>query len=1164
MIHMPKGSKVLKDHLSNKEKLKKGHPQQALKNKGIVDSGCSRHMTGNKAYLADYQEINDGGFVAFGSSRENQINKKVKVIRCDHGTKFKNKDLDELYGMKGIKREHSNARTPLQNEVTERNNKTLIESTRTMLADSLLPITFLAEAVNTAFYVLNRALVTKPHNKTPYELINGRSPRLDFMRPFGCPVTILNTLDPLGKFEGKADEGFLVGYSATSKAFRVFNTKSRKVKEILHVRFLENKTNVARTGPNWIFDIDSLTNSKNYIPVFVGTQTDKNVSPQDTNGNAGTQDNIDVGKDVSDQHHIMLILWSSISSTYKISYDKAEDDKSKYDIGLKTVEEPVSIEDQAYKDVLHKLMSQEKHASDASDSLINAASTSKTSSIGGPSSPHPNAFIPDDTLLYVDQDDSQIPNLEDTAKLRMLIDVKSAFLYGTIEEEVYVSQTLGFIDPQFPNKVYKVEKALYDNTLFIKTDKDDIMLMQVFVDDIIFGSTKKSLCDEFEAMMHKRFQMSSIQKFTFFLRLQLAPIETQRPLVKDEEATDVDVHLYRSMIGSLMYLTASRPDIMFAVCACFRFQVTPKLSHLHAVKQIFRYLKGQPKLGLWYLINSPFDLEAYSDSDYAGANLDRKSTIKGCQFLGRRLISWQCKKKIIVATTTEAEDSYEKKLIQVLKIDTKDNVADILTKAFDVSSQIPESSSSPQNTQSPRQTLKGTGFIHTRGPNFPDPSVDVEVVHKKRSDSLATLNKPNLWGEGSGSGPRRQKTIGGTIAHIRPEGAPIQSSDPPLSTGNIVGSREDKMEHEIKLMDHVPKTPHHSPPSGGHTLGSDKGSMILKGLIDLYITLSQKVLDLEKVKTSQAKEIARLKKRERKNLKTQQKFQDINDLVDEEVIIEDKGSGEKGGSTSKIVSTTRPDISAARPEVSTTIPKTPPITTTLFDDEDITIVDTLVKIKNKGKGILQEPEPVKKTNKRDQDQIEKDVEVALKIQIDLDKEVRTKREKQEEASKAALVGLYNEVQVQIDANHKFSVEAFVPIGFEEDEKRVRSRKKRATGSSLKQKSLKKQKLNDQESVDSDKELRKCLKLVPDDEKAINYETLDVKSPIVDCESQVLGTMEIGDVNVYKLTRLDGSYRHFLTFSRMLEVLNRQDMLDFHKIVMERFPANDPEGYDLIL
>nr|GFB54715.1 uncharacterized mitochondrial protein AtMg00810-like [Tanacetum cinerariifolium] len=144
-----------------------------------------------------------------------------------------------------------------------------------------------------------------------------------------------------------------------------------------------------------------------------------------------------------------------------------------------------------------------------------------------------------------------------------------------------------------------------------------------------------------------------LKKFDFVtVKTASTQMESNKILIKDEEAKDVDVHLYRLMIVSLMYLTTSRPDITFAVCACARFQVTPKTLHLHAVKRIFRYLKGQPKLGLWYLKDSPFNLEAYSDSDYAGASLDRKSTTKGCQFLGKRLILWQCKKQTIVTNST--------------------------------------------------------------------------------------------------------------------------------------------------------------------------------------------------------------------------------------------------------------------------------------------------------------------------------------------------------------------------------------------------------------------------------------------------------------------------------------------------------------------------------
>ncbi|GJT07848.1 putative ribonuclease H-like domain-containing protein [Tanacetum coccineum] len=266
------------------------------------------------------------------------------------------------------------------------------------------------------------------------------------------------------------------------------------------------------------------------------------------------------------------------------------------------------------------------------------------------------------------------------------MDVKSVFLCGKIEEEVYVTQPKGFVDPKHPKKVYKVVKALYglhqaprawyatlstfllkngyrrgtiDKTLFIKKDSKDIILVQVYVDDIIFGSTKKAWCDEFEDLMQSEFEMSSMGELTFFLGLQVEQDQGIFQISRQTEWT-YDGVMFPSiypMIGfHVTYLTASRPDIMFAVSTCSRFQVTPKTSNLLAVKRIFKYLKGQPKLGLWYPRDSPFELEAYTDSDYAGNHNDRKSTTGGYQFLGRRLISWQCKKQTIVATSsTEAE-----------------------------------------------------------------------------------------------------------------------------------------------------------------------------------------------------------------------------------------------------------------------------------------------------------------------------------------------------------------------------------------------------------------------------------------------------------------------------------------------------------------------------
>nr|GEZ19821.1 putative ribonuclease H-like domain-containing protein [Tanacetum cinerariifolium] len=234
------------------------------------------------------------------------------------------------------------------------------------------------------------------------------------------------------------------------------------------------------------------------------------------------------------------------------------------------------------------------------------------------------------------------------------MEVKSAFLSVKIKEEVYVCQPPGFEDPNFFDRVYKVEKALYGLHQASRAWlKGHILLVQVYVDDIIFGSTKKELCFTFERLMHAKFQMSSMEELTFFLGLHVkknkddifisqdkyvskmlkkfrfievmtisTSMETQKPLLKDKDGEEVDAHMYRSMIGSLMYLTSSRLDIMFVVCACARYHVNQKVSHLYAVKRIFRYLRGQPKLGLWYPKDFPFDLVAYIDSDYAGASLD--------------------------------------------------------------------------------------------------------------------------------------------------------------------------------------------------------------------------------------------------------------------------------------------------------------------------------------------------------------------------------------------------------------------------------------------------------------------------------------------------------------------------------------------------------------
>nr|GEU65138.1 hypothetical protein [Tanacetum cinerariifolium] len=738
---------------------------------------------------------------------ENLKDFKVKIIRCDNGREFKNKEMNDFCLRKGIKREFNNARTPQQNRVSERRNRTLIEAARTMLADAKLSVTFWAEAVNTACYVQNRVLVNKSQNKTPYELFNGRSPDIGFLKPFGCHVMILITLDHLGKFEAKGDEGYFIGYSMSSKAFRVFNKRIKIVEDNLHVDFLENKLIEKGAGPNWLFDIDTLANSMNYVSVVSAGTTSTNFS--------GTKDvaSQDVKKDVSSLRYIALPNWfheahleSSISNAqdaYKAnapessrnSYPTATSTNPPADqIETLTVETPIPIvsslvptaclDDSPQLSSDTRLISKRVTSQDDTPSLDNILTlTNKFEDILGvtintgdtngleadlsnmennisasPTSTlrihkdHPTRVRPIGTkwVLKNKKDERGIV-IKNKARLvaqghthekgidyeevfasvtrieaiRLFlayasfmrftfyqIDVKSSFLYGTIDEEVYVMQPPGFQDPEFPARVYKLEKATYglhqaprawygtlfkylltngfqrgtiDQTLFIQKHRGDFLFVQVYVDDIIFGSSNPQLCRKFEALMHEKFQMSAMGELNFFLGLSVnTPIDKENPWGKDETGKDVDLHLYRSMIEYLMYLTASRPDIMFAVCACARHQ---------------------------YPKESPFDLVAYSDSDYGGATPHRKSTTRGCQFLGRRLISWQCKKQTIMATsTTESEyvaaasgcgqalwiqnqlldyghhfirDCFEKKLISVDHNHTDDNVADLLTKPFD-------------------------------------------------------------------------------------------------------------------------------------------------------------------------------------------------------------------------------------------------------------------------------------------------------------------------------------------------------------------------------------------------------------------------------------------------------------------------------------------------
>nr|GEW83518.1 uncharacterized mitochondrial protein AtMg00810-like [Tanacetum cinerariifolium] len=666
-------------------------------------------MTGNISFLSDFEEIN-GGYVAFeGNPKGGKITGKGKI-------KTGKLDFDDVYFVKELKFNLFSV-----SQMCDKKSSVLFTDTECVVlySDYKMP------GENN---VLLRVL--RENNMYNVDLKNiGKQHRASCKSK---PVSSVS--HPLQrspeKFDGKADEGFLVGYSINSKAFRVFNSRTRIVQETLHINFLENKRNVTGIGLKWLFDIDTLTKSMNYQPIVVGNQPNNHVDDDAT---------FEVKENENDVH-------VSSGRSDKIDSKKHDEKAKRNDKGKSHIDLSIGVKDLRAK--FEDFSSNITNKVNAASALVNVAGPNPTNSTNSfnTTSPSDTTVSPNFRIArqssFMDPskypDDPDMPELEDIVYLDDEEDVGAEADLSNLETNIPVSHILttrvhkdhlvnqiigdlnsapqrrstarvgntqeegidydevfapvarieairlllayasfmGFKDLDYPDKVYKVVKALnglnqapkawyetlanyllengfqrgkIDQNLFIKKKKGDILLVQVYVDDIIFGSTNKELCKAFEKLMKDKFQMSSMGELTFFLGLQVKQKDDGIFINLDKYVAKI---LRKSIIGSLMYLTSSRPDIMFAICACARFQVTPKVSRLHEVKRIFRYLKGNPHLGLWYLKDSPFNLVAYSDSDYAGASLDRKSTTRGCQFLGYRLISWQCKKQTVVATSS--------------------------------------------------------------------------------------------------------------------------------------------------------------------------------------------------------------------------------------------------------------------------------------------------------------------------------------------------------------------------------------------------------------------------------------------------------------------------------------------------------------------------------
>nr|GEU94020.1 hypothetical protein [Tanacetum cinerariifolium] len=417
------------------------------------------------------------------------------------------------------------------------------------------------------------------------------------------------------KFEAKGDEGYFIGYSMSSKAFRVFNKRTRRVEENLYVEFLENKAIEKGASPNWLFDIDFLTKSMNYVPVDAGTNS-TNLS--------GTKDAAyqEVKKDVSSLRYIALPNWAHDALSESSSSKPHDESSTKVPEGSGNPN-PTTSSSNPPADQMDTLTVESLIPTDSS--LVPTACLNDSPEPSNPSwveamQEELLQFKIQNVWTFVDCPKGVRPigtkwvlkNKKDERGIVVRNKARLVAQGHTQEEGINYDEVFAPVARIEAIRLFLAYASFIGFTVIQRFQQKYIKWKKLCIDYIRLREPGM-LCREFEALMHEKFQMSAMGELNFFFGLQI--------LQKEDG----------------IFLSYDKPDIMFIVYACARHQVTPKECHLHAVKRIFRYLNGHSKLGLWYPKESAFDLVAYSDSDYGGASQDRKSTIGGSQFLGRSI-----------------------------------------------------------------------------------------------------------------------------------------------------------------------------------------------------------------------------------------------------------------------------------------------------------------------------------------------------------------------------------------------------------------------------------------------------------------------------------------------------------------------------------------------
>jgi transposase InsO family protein len=654
-----------------------------------------------------------GIFKKFKTFVEKQSGKCIKVLRSDRGKEYNSHEFDKFCEDEGIERQLTVAYSPQQNGVSERKNRTVMEMARSMIKDKGLPNKFWAEAVYTAVYILNRCPTKAVNDKTPIEAWCGKKPSAKHLRVFGSICYIHVPAQKRHKLEDKSIRGIFLGYSTQSKGYRVYNLQTKKLIVSRDVNVDENAS--------WNWNEEQVERSNITIPIpqsdiedITGTTEEPGTPPlppqQETSSPESTPTRVRSLVDIYETCNLAMLEPEN--------YDVA----SKQEVWVKAMQDEIKMIEKNNtwelvdcphgKDIIGvKWVYKTKLNPDGSIQKHKARLVAKGYS-QQPGVDYNETFAP---VARLDTIRALIALAAQKRWSIYQLDVKSAFLNGVLEEEIYVEQPQGFVVKGNEGKVLRLRKALYglkqaprawysridqyfmdrgfrrsksEPTLYIKTQgQHDTLIVSLYVDDLIFTGNNMKMIAGFKEDMMNTFEMTDLGLMNYFLGIEVkqqeegificqkkytegllkkfkmndckpvaTPLVTNEKLQKDDGSPEADASHYRSLIGSLLYLTATRPDIMFATSLLSRFMQKPSQIHFGVGKRVLRYLQGTKEYGIWYKPKCNSKLLGYTDSDWAGSVDDMKSTSGYAFSLGSGFFSWASKKQATVAqSTAEAE-----------------------------------------------------------------------------------------------------------------------------------------------------------------------------------------------------------------------------------------------------------------------------------------------------------------------------------------------------------------------------------------------------------------------------------------------------------------------------------------------------------------------------